>query len=108
VAGDEPKRRRPYALIREPNDKRQGNSEPGHVPAVESPDLSPETFAPDGNQLIRHDLRCDAQSVLRLGLDGDAKSGASTRSDVNRHKIIEAWLSENASVCTMTAGRGLP
>jgi hypothetical protein len=36
------------------------------------------------------------------------KSGVSTRSDVNWQTTTDAWLCGKASVCTMTAGRGLP
>src|SRR2546423_7766532 len=40
------------SLILEPEDKRQRNSEPGHVLVAETPDLLPDPFAPDGDRLV--------------------------------------------------------
>ena len=51
--------------------------------------------------LIRMPVSAPGSIVMR-------KSGASTNSDVIWQTMIEAWLSGNASDCTITAGRGLP
>lgn len=41
--------------------------------APETPDLRPDPFAPDGDRLIGHRLRCDPQSIIGLGINGDTK-----------------------------------
>ena len=61
------------SLIREPQDKRQSNSEPSHVLVAETPDLLPDPFASQGDRLVGHHLRFEPQSIFGLGLDGDAK-----------------------------------
>lgn len=61
------------SLIREPKDKCQGSTEPGHILVVETPDLLSDPFASNGDRLIGHHLRCEPQSILGPGIDRDTK-----------------------------------
>ena len=95
-------------LIREPQDKRQGSTEPGHVLVVETPDFLSDPFASDGDRLIGHHLRCEPQSIFGLGINRDAKIRSfrqfgSQLADHHRSVAVGKGVS-----CTMTAGRGLP
>ena len=75
-APDVTRRTKSVSLIREPEDKRQGSTEPGHFLVVETPDLLPDPFASNGDRLVSHHLRSEPQSIFRAGIDGDAKVGS--------------------------------
>jgi antitoxin component of MazEF toxin-antitoxin module len=61
------------SLIREPQDKRQGSTEPSHILIAETPNLLSDPFASDSDRLIGHHLRCEPQSIFGAGINSDAK-----------------------------------